>query len=105
MNYCQLLLPERQYCLASARVAKSYVLTLASRITLTGTVLACVVVAGCAARVRYYDAQHSDYHRFNRSEKYYYRRWAGEKMHQHQEYKDLDEEDQRAYWTWRHNQK
>lgn len=60
---------------------------------------------GCAAHLRYHDAEHSDYHRFGPSERYYYQRWATANTHQHESIQDLSEKDQKAYWNWRHAQK
>lgn len=75
------------------------------KIAVIGILASCATFAGCAARVRYYDAGHSDYHRFGASEQPYYHRWAVENHHDRDDFKHLRPEDQRAYWDWRHNQK
>jgi hypothetical protein len=75
------------------------------KLALSGLLLTSALFAGCAAHVRYYDAGHSDYHRFGPTERPYYSRWATENHHDHDDFKRLNSNDQRAYWDWRHNQK
>ena len=60
------------------------------------------ITAGCAAHVRYYDPVYSDYHVWGPPEAGYYNQWLVETRHPHVEYKRLRPQEQRAYWTWRH---
>ena len=62
-----------------------------------------VVSSGCVVeRVRLYDADQQDYHRWDDREDRAYRRYLSE---QHREYREMSQqnaEDQRNYWRWRH---
>ena len=52
----------------------------------------------------YYDADHRDYHRWNRQEE---RSWRGYWTSERQPYvnwEHANEEQRRAYWRWRHEQ-
>lgn len=66
-----------------------------------------LLVAGCAVAcvtpVRYYDADHGDYHVWNRGEIVYYQQWEVETHHEHVDYDRRSADDQRAYWNWRHS--
>lgn len=79
-----------------------------SRFGFVGAFFSCVIIsltlltAGCAHR--YYDADHNDYHRWNRNEVVYYNQWTTQNhMDPHRDYKHLSKEDQKRYWDWRHN--
>jgi hypothetical protein len=52
--------------------------------------------------VRYHDAQHNDDHEWNNREDRAYRMWAKENHRKYRTFAKLKEEDQRAYWDWRH---
>lgn len=75
----------------------------AGPLLLSAAMLAPLVGAGCAARVRYYDEYHSDYHRWDAGEVRAYRVWLGERHYQWREYDRLNRDEQRDYWNWRHN--
>ena len=51
---------------------------------------------------RYHDAAHNDDHVWNDREERAYRMWLKETHRKHREFEKLNEEDQRAYWAWRH---
>jgi hypothetical protein len=70
---------------------------------ISAAVLAPLVGAGCAARVRYYDEYHSDYHRWDDGETRAYRVWLSERHYEWREFNRLNRDEQRDYWTWRHN--
>ena len=59
--------------------------------------------SGCAARVRYYDEEHRDYHYWNHDEDSYYRRWEGETHRDHKDFKRRSDDDKKEYWNWRHS--
>ena len=61
--------------------------------------------SGCAARVRIYDTEHSDYHRWNGDEDRAYRRYWMENhgRETYRNYDKLDDRGQRDYWNWRHS--
>jgi hypothetical protein len=61
-----------------------------------------VIGAGCAARVRYYDAEYRDYHYWNAGEDRAYHRYWAERHEQYRDWKELNEREQRDYWKWRH---
>jgi hypothetical protein len=70
---------------------------------LSAAIAAPIFITGCAARVRVYDQYHTDYHRWNRGEDGYYRRYLGERRLNYRDYRRLNAEEQRAYWNWRHD--
>ena len=58
---------------------------------------------GCAEHhYRVYDPYYTDYHVWNNDEVVYYHRWADEN-HRDRDFKKLRPEEQKEYWTWRHN--
>ena len=50
----------------------------------------------------YHDRQHNDDHKWNRDEDRAYRNWAKENHRKYRDFSRLQENDQQAYWTWRH---
>jgi hypothetical protein len=53
---------------------------------------------------RVYDPYYTDYHVWNNDEVVYYDRWAGETHRDaHRDFRKLRPEEQKEYWTWRHN--
>ena len=65
-----------------------------------------LLTVGCAEHHYYraYDPYYNDYHRWDRHEDVYYRQWAVETRHDaHRDYRHLNREEQREYWSWRHN--
>jgi hypothetical protein len=62
-----------------------------------------LLVAGCATRVRYYDAGYGDYHTWNSGEAVYYNNWEHETHREHREFRERNEGEQKEYWAWRHN--
>jgi len=53
---------------------------------------------------RAYDPYYTDYHVWDRDEVVYYRRWSDETHRDwHRDFRRLRPEEQREYWTWRHN--
>ncbi len=63
-----------------------------------------LALTGCAehATVRVYDPYYADYHVWDNGEVVYYNRWVAETHRPYVKYERLRPEDQRAYWTWRH---
>jgi hypothetical protein len=70
---------------------------------LAATIIGPVVIAGCAARVRYYDADYRDYHRWDAREDRAYHRYWDERRERYRDWKELNEKEQRDYWRWRHD--
>lgn len=64
-------------------------------------------LAGIACEHHYYrvyDPYYTDYHTWNHSEDLYYQRWADETHHDaHRDFRKLPPNEQKDYWTWRHN--
>ena len=61
---------------------------------------------GCAEHHSYrvYDPYYTDYHVWNNDEVVYYHRWADENHRdRNRDFKSLRPEEQKEYWTWRHN--
>jgi hypothetical protein len=71
-------------------------------LVLGAAMLAPILISGCAARVRYYDEYHSDYHRWDDGEARTYRVWLGERHYEYREFNRLSRDEQREYWRWRH---
>jgi hypothetical protein len=65
--------------------------------------LAPLAASGCAARVRYYDEYHSDYHHWDDREDHAYRVWLRERHYEWREFNRLNRDEQRDYWRWRHD--
>ena len=53
---------------------------------------------------RAYDPYYTDYHNWNHEENGYYQRWSDETHRDaHRDFRKLRPEEQKEYWTWRHN--
>jgi len=75
------------------------VLLLASAIALSAIGTACEHHA-----YRVYDPYYSDYHVWNNDEVVYYHQWAREnRRDENRDFRHLPPEEQKEYWTWRHN--
>ena len=59
--------------------------------------------SGCAARVRYYDDYHADYHHWDNREDHAYRVWLRERHYEWREFNRLNRDEQHQYWSWRHD--
>jgi hypothetical protein len=58
--------------------------------------------AGHGTSYRLYDPYYSDYHRWNRAEDGFYRRWEVGTQRPHVDFRRRTAEEQRTYFTWRH---
>lgn len=76
-----------------------------SSILLAVTLFSPVVFGGCAVRASYrvYDPGHADYHVWDGNEGVYYQRWEVETHRDHREFKKRHSDEQKEYWTWRHD--
>jgi hypothetical protein len=70
---------------------------------LAAALVASPVFSGCAARVRYYDEDHRDYHYWNHDEAVYYQRWENETHRDHKDFDRRSDEEKKEYWNWRHS--
>ena len=70
---------------------------------LASTFLIAAAGSGCAGRVRVYDADHDDYHRWNRHEDGEYREYLNEHHEQYRDYNKMNNGEQKDYWNWRHD--
>ena len=53
---------------------------------------------------RVYDPYYTDYHVWNDDEVVYYNRWAAETHRDpHRDFRKINKDEQKEYWTWRHN--
>jgi len=87
---------------AEMRIDMKRVLNYLAPLVLGLTFVASIAATGCA--VRYYDADHRDYHRWDAGEDRAYRDYWRER-HEHEDYRDysrLNGDQQRDYWNWRH---
>jgi hypothetical protein len=73
---------------------------------LLGAALAAPLASGgCAARVAtVYDAPHHDWHTWDDAERQAYRRYWDEKHEPFRPYGNLTQEEENAYWNWRHGE-
>lgn len=69
---------------------------------LGASLVAPMLLSGCAARVRYYDAYYGDYHPWNNHEAGEYRVWLSTRHYDYRDYDRLSHDQQRDYWQWRH---
>jgi hypothetical protein len=60
-------------------------------------------IAACSRNRDVYDPASSTYHRWNSREDAAYRRWETDRQMTHLEYSRRAADEQRAYWTWRHD--
>lgn len=51
---------------------------------------------------RYHDKEHNDDHVWNNHEDKAYRIWVKQNHRKYNDFAKLKEEDQQAYWAWRH---
>jgi hypothetical protein len=69
--------------------------------------LACSVAGMACGHPHYYrvyDPYYTDYHTWNHDEVVYYNRWSAETHRDsHRDFRKLPPEEQKEYWTWRHN--
>jgi hypothetical protein len=74
-------------------------------LVLAGTAAASLAGVACEHHYyRVYDSYYTDYHNWDREEDVYYRRWADEThRNRNQDFRKLRPEEQKEYWTWRHN--
>jgi hypothetical protein len=71
---------------------------------LAGSLAISVLTVGCYEH-RYYDPYYHDYHAWNDSEVVYYHRWANENHRDpNRDFRHISKDEQKEYWTWRHNQ-
>jgi hypothetical protein len=64
------------------------------------------VIAGCSGRAEYrtYDPYYGDYHVWDNNEVVYYQRWEHDTHRDHRDFRKRNKDEQKEYWTWRHNQ-
>jgi hypothetical protein len=62
------------------------------------------LLGGCAGSGsdRVYDPTHNDYHPWDQNEVSFYARWENETHRDHRDFKDRNSDEQKEYWTWRH---
>jgi hypothetical protein len=74
---------------------------------LAATMLLPLATTGCAEHHHYrrvYDPYYSDYHDWDDHERVYYQQWVVETHRDpHRDFRKLDKDDQKQYWTWRHS--
>jgi len=51
----------------------------------------------------YHDKQHNDDHEWNKNEDQAYRAYAKQNHKKYREFSTLNDDDQQAYWGWRHD--
>ena len=75
---------------------------------LSAAFAASVMLAGCSARVtsgyRVHDSYQNDDHAWDNNELVFYSRWEGDTHRKHRDFRRRHANEQKDYWTWRHNQ-
>ena len=68
-----------------------------------------LILTGCGARVetgyRVHDTYYNDDHVWDNNEVVFYSRWEGETHRDHRDFRKRPAEEQKEYYTWRHNQR
>jgi hypothetical protein len=74
--------------------------------TLTTALAAPLLIGGCAAHSSYrsYDPYYNDYHAWDHNEVAFYGRWETETHRDHKDFQKRSADEQKEYYTWRHNQ-
>jgi hypothetical protein len=64
------------------------------------------IITGCSAHVGYrvYDPGYADYHTWDANENGFYTRWEAETHRPHVDFRRRPANEQKEYFTWRHNQ-
>ena len=77
-----------------------------SMFALTVALSAPILIGGCSGGGYYrtYDPYYNDYHVWNNDEVVYYNRWEHDTHRDHVDFRKRKSDDQKEYWTWRHNQ-
>jgi len=71
---------------------------------LTAVLASSFLGVACSGHVRVYDPYYTDYHTWNHDEAVYYNQWAVETHHDpHRDFRKLNDNEKKEYWTWRHN--
>lgn len=74
---------------------------------LTGAFLSSGILTGCAARVEtgytIHDGYYNDDHVWDDNELGFYTRWEGETHRRHVDFRRRSGDEQKEYFTWRHN--
>jgi hypothetical protein len=73
-----------------------------SLLLLATVLLGSGTIAGCASRVRIYDQDHADWHRWDHNEDLAYRRYLSENHKDYRDFSKLSGDEQSQYWNWRH---
>jgi hypothetical protein len=67
-----------------------------------------LVLTSCAARVetgyRVHDSYYNDDHVWDNNEVVFYSRWEAETHRDHRDFRKRSADEQKEYYTWRHNQ-
>ena len=67
------------------------------------------IITGCAARVssgyRVHDGYYNDDHVWDDNEITLYTRWEGDTHRDHKDFRGRSADEQKEYFTWRHNQR
>ena len=76
----------------------------ASSVLLVAALFAPVVLGGCGGHgYRAYDPAYGDYHVWDSGEQGYYTRWEVETHRDHRDFRKRNADEQKAYWSWRHD--
>jgi hypothetical protein len=83
-----------------SRAVTSFLLSVAFASTL--------IFTGCSARVttgyRVHDGYYNDDHVWDKNEIAFYGRWENETHRKHDDISHRNADEQKEYWSWRHNQ-
>ena len=78
---------------------------LVSKLLLATALVSSVAGIACGGHhYRTYDPYYTDYHTWDNNEVVYYNTWTTETHRDpHRDYRKLSKNEQKDYWTWRHN--
>jgi hypothetical protein len=96
-------LAAHQLCPLTETPAPMYLTSVIRGVPLAAAMLVSAGFAtACAPTRNVYDSSYNDNHRWDRREDAAYRRWEAEQHLRHIAYEQRVVDEQRAYWTWRH---
>jgi hypothetical protein len=75
-----------------------------SSILLAFSLYSTLALSSCSVRASYRvrDASYGDYHTWDSNEGVYYQRWEVETHRDHRDFRNRRSDEQKEYWTWRH---
>jgi hypothetical protein len=70
---------------------------------MAGVLFTPVLSTGCSTGESVYDESHGDSHRWDDHEEVVYKGYLSDNHKDYKPYNQLNKDDQKSYWDWRHN--